>query len=246
MRGILPKARPASSPYSSFLPTHSFPSNVRYTFLVLNACLLLSGALALGIMAYYLLNPLPRRDVILTPDVVGGALACGAAAVAISLLGFFGGQAPLPRQRALAIYCGLTVLLQVAELVLGAILWFRSLDVPRDYYPLWQSWPQPLRAEFQEYGHCCGFYRPDDFSVPSAGCAALFSPGGATSSINGCSNTLYVYVSAYLERCYSAVFGFIAVAFVAMFSSLVIYLSSRDLQRYITTSEKLLQLRVDP
>ncbi|RKP36512.1 Tetraspanin/Peripherin [Dimargaris cristalligena] len=234
----------------------SLPPNVRLSFLVTNCILLLAGGMGIGFMVYYLLHPFSRRNVVITEDMIFGGISCGGLSILVALVGYVGSMNPTRRKNFLLSYCWLAAVIQVAEMVLGAVVWFRTLDIKGDYYPKWQSWSDGLRANFQEYSHCCGYLTPTDFPAPSPTCQSIFdalsSTEGANSAdvvlgqLTGCAVPLELYITNYLQNIYTVVFGFVVISFIAMLSGLVIYLSSRDLCRYIKTSEKLVHLRLDP
>ncbi|KAJ1654707.1 hypothetical protein IWQ61_005403 [Dispira simplex] len=217
------------------------PPNIRLSFLVTNGVFLVAGTVAIGFMVYYSLHPFARRNVVITPDIMYGALAVGCATVLTSLLGFFGLLNPIRRKLPLVLYCWFTGVIQISAIILGACVWFRTLDIKSDYYPKWKSWDKALRGNFQDYSRCCGYLNADDYAAESPLCPASRGPDDEV--LPGCSDQLLIYVNDYLQNMYIVMFLFVGVGFVTMLTGLVLFLSSRDLKRYIRTSEKLVQLQ---
>ncbi|KAJ1974238.1 hypothetical protein H4R35_003710 [Dimargaris xerosporica] len=224
------------------------PGNIRYSFLLLNSVFLVSGAVAIGTMVYFLLQPFARRNVVLTSDIVTGALACGCITTVIAVLGYIGYAKALSRSMVMVCYCWLAGLLQIGEIILGAFVWFRTLDIRSDYYPKWQSWSEELRQNFQDFSRCCGYFNATDFAAPSDQCPSTVSLDGSDAStkpLTGCSEDLQIYAADYLQDMYTVIFCFVVIAFIAMFAGILLYLSCRDLKRYMRTTEKLVRLRSD-
>jgi len=101
-----------------------------------------------------------------SPSLAGTFI--GALVAATAIVGYVGGAAPVRRKRFLLAFAWLIVAALFAELLLGGVIWFKTLRMRSLFASQWLTWSDELKIAFQQMvrGRRKGGRRRKDFYSP--------------------------------------------------------------------------------
>ncbi|ORX94382.1 hypothetical protein K493DRAFT_221395, partial [Basidiobolus meristosporus CBS 931.73] len=167
-------------------------------------------------------------------------LVVGVITIISAIVGLYGSIYPVRRKVWLVTYSWLVVAVLVIELSLGALIWFRSLDIRASFSEKWRTWDPALRALFQETDNCCGYFDSTDYPAVSYSCRATET--GLGDNWPGCVDMIHIYMDNYLRNIYTALFGFVAVDVFALVAAVVLIQARNDQERYERISVRMSKL----
>ncbi|KAF9935826.1 phospholipid scramblase 1 [Modicella reniformis] len=177
------------------------------------------------------------RDAVISREIEKIGTFIGALVAATSLVGYVGGSAPVRRKRFLIAFAWLIVTAMIAELLLGGVIWFKTLRMRSLFASQWMTWPDSLKVAFQDmttlrgYGQCCG-YRYTTQVVPTGFCETQ------ASTVPGCEEKVTTFADLYLRKLYTSLFGFTVVNVVCFLSTVIVIQARNDEERYIRIGRK--------
>jgi len=96
------------------------------------------------------INPINDHSLFYFFFILAGTLI-GAAVAATALVGYIGGAAPVRFKVMLIAFAWLIVLMMIAELGLGGVIWFKTLRMRSLFLTQWVTeWSDPLKVAFQD------------------------------------------------------------------------------------------------
>ncbi|KAJ1903992.1 hypothetical protein LPJ81_002756 [Coemansia sp. IMI 209127] len=218
---------------SSFDITTSSPmrlkSSVQFGFGLLAACYMATGIAALAVAGYIVSeNASPKRETIVTTNIVKSLFVAGVFIIIVSLVGITGALSPLSRKRWLLAYIWLLAMTILFETGVGIWLWSRTLDIGDLYGSNWRSlWSDAMKRSYQDDYQCCGYLNPHDSPVLSSD-----SCQNVNESSFGCTHFVHEFALDSLGHIYTCVFSFVLVDFLAMMSGLVVLIVRNDEERW--------------
>ncbi|KAK3828599.1 MAG: hypothetical protein J3Q66DRAFT_323059 [Benniella sp.] len=177
------------------------------------------------------------RDAVISREIEKTGTFIGALVAATAIVGYVGGAAPVRRKRFLLAFAWLIVAALFAELLLGGVIWFKTLRMRSLFASQWLTWSDELKIAFQQmttvkgYGQCCG-YKYGEHVVRSGICevqAAMFP---------GCEEKVSTFADLYLRKLYTSLFGFTIVNVVCFLSTVALIQARNDEERYIRIGRK--------
>ncbi|KAI8603005.1 hypothetical protein EDD21DRAFT_370294 [Dissophora ornata] len=204
-----------------------------YGFVILY---MITGAAAFVMGFFWLQQTGAPRDTVISREIEKAGTYLGAVVVATSLVGILGGTSPVRRKFFLVSFVWLIVLVMLAELGLGGMIWFKTLRMRSTFALQWVTWADSLKIVFQDmttlsgYGQCCGYYDMKTMVV-SGLCTA-------TSTYTGCEEKVSVFADGYLRKLYTSLFGFTVVNLFVFVSTVIVIQARNDEERYIRIGRK--------
>ncbi|KAG0240148.1 hypothetical protein B0O80DRAFT_437230 [Mortierella sp. GBAus27b] len=178
------------------------------------------------------------RDAVISRQIEKIGTIIGGSVAATTIVGFVGGVAPVRRKQVLIVFTWLIVVMMIAELMLGGVIWFKTLRMRSLFAEQWVTWPDSLRIAFQDmttvrgYGQCCGYkYR-------QAAVAYGYCDGDTALAFPGCEEKVSAFADLYLRKLYTSLFGFTVVNVVCFLSVVALIQARNDEERYIRIGRK--------
>ncbi|KAF8924014.1 phospholipid scramblase 1 [Dissophora ornata] len=190
-----------------------------YGFVILY---MITGAAAFVMGFFWLQQTGAPRDTVISREIEKAGTYLGAVVVATSLVGILGGTSPVRRKFFLVSFVWLIVLVMLAELGLGGMIWFKTLRMRSTFALQWTT--------LSGYGQCCGYYDMKTMVV-SGLCTA-------TSTYTGCEEKVSVFADGYLRKLYTSLFGFTVVNLFVFVSTVIVIQARNDEERYIRIGRK--------
>ncbi|ORY01475.1 hypothetical protein K493DRAFT_312429 [Basidiobolus meristosporus CBS 931.73] len=199
---------------------------MKFTLFLCIALFVATGGVLGGFGYYFYITPLKRRMIVITTEMIYAGLALGGFIVLTGLIGLLGFLSPLKRRGLLTFFIWLITVVLFAQLALGGLMWFNSLNIRGSYAEKWRSWSPTLRAVFQETDRCCGYYSEIDSPALSPLCEMQLT------GLPGCVDAIHVFTQNYLQHTYTILFSFTAIDFITILATLVVIQASKDQKRH--------------
>jgi hypothetical protein len=210
--------------------------SVRMMFLGMNSIYLIGGITCVIVGSYFHTNPYARRNAVVTTDDILSLICIGAIVVFNGLAGMFGFLNPITRRPILVAFCFVVLGIVVAQIVMGLVIWYKTLTMYDGFAVHWRGWDEELRLAFQTLdpdNPCCGFTGPTDFPATSNICNANTPP-----TVPGCQATVYSYAAGYLSNIYTWIFIFVFVGLFDFLTAVMVLQAATDEERYQKISQK--------
>ncbi|KAI9505262.1 Tetraspanin family-domain-containing protein [Coemansia spiralis] len=203
--------------------------SVKIGFGLVTACYMATGIAALAVAGYFIsAKSSPKREIIVTKNVLKSLFAAGAYIIAVSLVGIVGAMSPLSRKRWLLAYNWLLSTTILLETGVGLWMWARTLDINGLYAFNWRNlWSSDVKQSFQDAYQCCGYLSSKDSPVLSS--ASCKNPDASS---YGCMVFVHDYARGSLSYIYTCVFAFVLVDVVAMLAGLIVLTIRNDEERW--------------
>ncbi|CAG8761520.1 15423_t:CDS:2, partial [Dentiscutata erythropus] len=181
------------------------------------------------------------RSVVLSkPSLIGGIII-GIIRVLTFFVGTIGFFAPFKRFHNWLIAQFVCIAMtSIALLILGAKIWFKTLDERNFFENVWIGWMNGTRARFQDQLNCCGWEYPLSYGVVSRGCLDL-QQANAT-MFGGCDNLIIGAGDKISREIFTLLFGFIAIDIITFLAISVLIHARKIVERFRKIEEKNLML----
>ncbi|KAK3842958.1 MAG: hypothetical protein J3R72DRAFT_420825 [Linnemannia gamsii] len=207
---------------------------VQYTLYGMLTFYMVTGIGALVLANMWLSSELAPREAVISREIEKGGIVA-----ATGLVGFVGAIAPISRKDFLIAYIILLILVILAELGLGGVIWFKTLRMRSVFQEQWlHEWALSLKASFQDmtsltgYGQCCGYATVADM-VESEACK-LSTPN----DLPVCAEKISAFADGYLRKLFTSLFGFTIVNVFVFVTTVILIQTRNDEERYIRIGKK--------
>ncbi|CAG8548625.1 1726_t:CDS:2 [Dentiscutata heterogama] len=181
------------------------------------------------------------RSVVLSkPSLIGG-ITIGIIRILIFFVGIIGFFAPFKRcHNWLMAQSICIVMTTIALLILGAMIWFKTLNERNFFKDVWIGWMNGTRARFQDQFNCCGWEYPLSYGVVSRGCLDLQQVN--TTMFGGCDSLIIGTGDKISREVFTLLFGFIAIDIITFLTISVLIHARNIVERFRKIEEKNLML----
>ncbi|KAG0271609.1 phospholipid scramblase 1 [Linnemannia exigua] len=212
---------------------------VQYTLYGMLAFYMITGIGALVLANMWLASELAPREAVISREIEKAGAIIGGIVAATGLVGFVGAIAPIRRKDFLVAFIILLILVILAELGLGGVIWFMTLRMRSVFQDKWlHEWALSLKASFQDmtsltgYGQCCGYTTVSDM-VESEACK--FS---TPTTLPVCAEKISAFADGYLRKLFTSLFGFTIVNVFVFVTTVILIQTRNDEERYIRIGKK--------
>ncbi|CAG8488261.1 547_t:CDS:2 [Acaulospora colombiana] len=173
------------------------------------------------------------HSVVMSQELIIGGFVIGGLIVLSFLVALVGFISPMKRKNWLIAHSFLIVASSLGLLVLGAIIWFDTLEERSHFNDEWAEWSTPMKAFLEDKLNCCGWSDPSDNPVTSNTCSSA-----NMSSIQGCMDLVIKSADETSQRIFTTLFGFIAIDVFALLATVVLIQARNVEERYQKIDEK--------
>jgi len=162
------------------------------------------------------------RSLVISELDLNAALGLGALILISWIIGLYGvltGMVKGKRQTAgLVAFNWSLVAIVMITTIIGAIIWFFTLQPRAELFEIWQVQPQATQQFLQDTLKCCGYFdatTAGGFNAPGGFCADVAAQTNAT-VVQACVTPIVAFEDYTLNNIFSLDFGFVAIQ-VALF-----------------------------
>jgi len=122
----------------------------------------------------------------------------------------------------------------IAIIVVGAIVWFYTLEERAEYQEVWLQRAVSIQIQLQDKFSCCGYFQGTNIALGGDFCSAIV----AASSQPGCVNAITSAADYTLNNIFTTIYGFIAIT-LSLFLASVCQINKRlEEERFRRIDEK--------
>ncbi|KAF0369748.1 tetraspanin family protein [Gigaspora margarita] len=210
-------------------------------YIIVELVYLITGIIMMSVSSSWLLTFGNNvRSAVLSKFLIIGGIIVGIVRVLTFLVGMIGFFAPFKRRGLLIAHSISIIITAIALLILGAKVWFKTLDERNFFKDVWIEWKNGTRARFQNEFNCCGWEYPLSYGVVSRICPDL-QQANAT-MFGGCDDLLIRSGDLLSREIFTSLFGFMMIDVLTFLAVCVLIHVRKVEERFRKIEEKNLTL----
>lgn len=204
----------------------------------LDFCLLASGGIAVAFSIIWRKPDLMMNLVVSDADLTAGLIL----GIALLVTFVFSIGAIIQRNHVtigLVILNYLLILDSIGILIMGTFVWVFTLRERDNFHKIYAAAPPATRAAIQDKFSCCGYYNATDFAEKSNFCTDVqtafigaLDPSDVNNAKLFCVTPVTNFADVTLNNIFTSVYGFMAVAFCLLLTSLCVINMRKEDERF--------------